>query len=444
MDMDAVHDFRMASMSTDFRELAGMAKRHCVDLPLSGRQDARLESLRRRLMRQLGGVDMAADAVTYIGPQPAAPPSPLSSISTSSSDVAEEDASPVERPAASQRPAPRVYEDDAAMPHAAHDACSFSCCSVPECSSQCTAASQPLRCMQCPVLLQRLHAAEAEATRLRAALVETQSVSLVLQVTPPHSSSDPVAQPQVEAPPTVQPPPAVPAERQLSQAAAVPLAAGRQQPAPPRRQPEQPAQPCSEEWVFQGLSFARGSDSATAHAAVLECCNQLGISEAAQRTSIVRVSRHSNGLAVVRLSDGSTVRELCRSKAQLPLDCGISIYRSLPQQQRSAAAQQRQRRQPSPAVATEAAAAARSAAADALSFAERCLSAGRRSSGGAARCPAPTPAPLGVPSRFSVLTVESSSDLSADSAAFIPPSPPTAAPAAAAGSTPSPTQAAAC
>ena len=49
------------------------------------------------------------------------------------------------------------------MPHAAHEAPSFSCCSVPECSSQCTAASQPLRCMQCPVLLQRLHAAEAEA-----------------------------------------------------------------------------------------------------------------------------------------------------------------------------------------------------------------------------------------------------------------------------------------
>ena len=39
MDMDAVHDFRMARMSTDFQELAGMAKRHCVDLPLSGRQD---------------------------------------------------------------------------------------------------------------------------------------------------------------------------------------------------------------------------------------------------------------------------------------------------------------------------------------------------------------------------------------------------------------------
>ena len=32
--MDAVRDFRTASTSTDFRELAGIAKRHCVDLPL--------------------------------------------------------------------------------------------------------------------------------------------------------------------------------------------------------------------------------------------------------------------------------------------------------------------------------------------------------------------------------------------------------------------------
>ena len=234
VDMDAVHDFRTASTSTDYRELAGIAKRHCVDLPLSGRQDARLLSLRRRLMWHLGGADMIADAAMYIGPQPAAPPSPLRSISTSSSDVAEEDASPVDQPAASQRPAPHVDEDDAATPHAAHDACSSSCCPVPECSSQCTAASQPMRCMQCPVLLQRLHAAEAEATRLRAVLAETQSVSLVLQVTPPHSSSEPVAQPQVEAPPALQPPPAVTAERHLSPVAAAPPAAGRQQSAPPQ------------------------------------------------------------------------------------------------------------------------------------------------------------------------------------------------------------------
>ena len=217
MDMDAVRDFRTASTSTDFRELAGIAKRHCVDLPLSGRQDARLVSLRRRLMRHLGGVDMIADAAMYIGPEPVAPPSPLHSISTSSSDVAvEEDTSPIDRPAASQGPAPHVDEDDAAMSHAAHDACSFSCCPVPERSSQCTAASQPLRCMQCPVLLQRLHAAEGEATRLRAALAETQSVSLVLQVTPPHCSSEPVAQPQVEAPPTVQPLPMITSVPQLS------------------------------------------------------------------------------------------------------------------------------------------------------------------------------------------------------------------------------------
>ena len=75
--------------------------------------------------------------------------------------------------------------------------------------------------MQCPVLLQRLHAAEGEATRLRAALAATQSVSLVLQVTPPHSSSEPVAQPQVEAPATLQPLPMITSERHLSSVTAV-------------------------------------------------------------------------------------------------------------------------------------------------------------------------------------------------------------------------------
>ncbi len=336
------------------------------------------------------------------------------------------------------------------MAHAPHDACSFSCCSAPVCSSQCTAASQPLRCMQCPVLLQRLHvaeqrlhAAEAEATRLRAALAETQSVSLVLQVTPPSSSQEPVAQPQMAAPLACQPQPAAPAEHHLSPATAAPSTAGLQQPEPPQRQPQQPAQPSGEEWVFQGLSFPRSSDSAAAHAAVLACCSRLGVSNAAQSTSIMRVSRHSDGLAVVRLSDGVTARALCRGKAQLPLDCGISIYRSLPQQQRGAAAQQRQRRQPSAAMDTDAAAAARRAAADALSFAQRCLITGRRSGGGALRRPAPTPKPLGVPSRFSVLPVEPSSDLSADAVAFTPPSPPAVASVAAAGSPPSPTQAAA-
>ena len=194
------------------------------------------------------------------------------------------------------------------------------------------------------------------------------------------------------APPTVHPPPAVPAERQLSQALQRCLLrqAG-------SSQHHHGGSPSSQRSHAARSGSSRASPShaaATVPLRMLQCWSAATSSASARQRSALPLCASAGTATALQSSACPTAAQLvslCRSKAQLSLDCGISIYRSLPQQQRSAAAQQRQLRQPSPAVATEAAAAARSAAADALSFAERCLSAGRRSSGGAARCPAPTP-----------------------------------------------------
>jgi len=98
------------------------------------------------------------------------------------------------------------------------------------------------------------------------------------------------------------------------------------------------------------------------------------------------------------------------AKALLLGDCPVSIFRSLPPEQRSAAAMLRQARRQQQLLAPEEVAAARRAAEDALEFARRHAADKRRSPRHRAFCSPPAAAPLGAPSRFSVLHDESAPD----------------------------------
>ena len=137
-------------------------------------------------------------------------------------------------------------------------------------------------------------------------------------------------------------------------------------------------QPSGSDWVFANLPFAAASSPEVAHAAVTQfAATQLGMSGAALQFSITRVSQQRAGLAIVRLADSDSERALRGAKTKLPSSCEVSIFRSLPPEQRQTAAMQRQSQRQSGFISTQEAAAARNAATDAVAFARTRLATAR-------------------------------------------------------------------
>ena len=162
---------------------------------------------------------------------------------------------------------------------------------------------------------------------------------------------------------------------------------------------------------------------------------QLQMADAAQQLEVVRVSARSDGLAVIRLPSLAVERTLRTAKAKLPHGCMVSIFRSVPPEQRGAAAFLRQAQRQQPLLTAEEVAVAHGAAHAALAFARQRIAIGRRTSGPFASCPLPVVAPLGTPSFYSILHDEPVPDASADdtdplqgdnaAAAPVPPAPTT-------------------
>ena len=155
------------------------------------------------------------------------------------------------------------------------------------------------------------------------------------------------------------------------------------------------------------------------------------MADAAPLITVLRVSGHRDGLAVIRLADRSVERAMRSAKALLPHDCPVSIYRSLPPEQRGAAAQLRLARRQEQLLTPQEVATARRAAKAALDFARQRIADQRRSPIHRALRPPPVAVPLGVPSFFSVLHDEPAPTVSPDAQAPAEGStPPTAAAAA--------------
>lgn len=201
----------------------------------------------------------------------------------------------------------------------------------------------------------------------------------------------------------------------------------------PQQQCSTAQQPSGSEWVFAGLPFAAGSSRDAAHAAAADfAAQQLSMPDAAQRLTVLRVSGQRDGLAVVKLADRATERSLCNAKALLPRDCGVSIFRSLPPEQRAAAALLRQTQRQAALLTAADVAEARRAAKAALDFARQRTFERRTSYTPSAFRPLHAFTPIGIPSFYSVLHDEAASDASPDANTLTEGStpPPAEAPAA--------------
>ena len=424
LDVQALADWRSAtSPDTDIVEMRAMARRYHIQV----RAGAGSEAIRAQLLRLLEPRIALAETEAET---PDAPPSSSPSLSASVSSpslssqsslsyasASELTRDPQQQPAAQQRLQPG--EEPPAI------ASQLSAAS----STQAAASSQPITHAQYFAVLQRCMEAEDEADRLLAENVELRAdrVCLVVQVQEVITLDIRVWDATL-APSDIR----LPASSGLTASSGLrhtlrsgktadtpptpasgPAAAATDSPHSPQQQQQQPApaQPSSREWVFSGLPLAASSSRDAAHAAVSEFASQrLGMADAAQTIQVVRVSSQRAGVAIVRLADRDTERALRSAKALLLGDCPVSIFRSLPPEQRSAAAMLRQARRQQQLLAPEEVAAARRAAEDALEFARRHAADKRRSPRHRAFCSPPAAAPLGAPSRFSVLHDESAPD----------------------------------
>ena len=118
----------------------------------------------------------------------------------------------------------------------------------------------------------------------------------------------------------------------------------RQQQRAPQHQPMQPmaqprgGQPGDRRWVIQNLDFVAGSSAQVALGSIKDFARpHAGMLDAFEGVHIVRVSTQSDGLAVVKLRDAAAEQQMRSAKATLPRNCKISIFRSLPPEQRAAA-----------------------------------------------------------------------------------------------------------
>lgn len=422
LDVQALADWRSAtSPDTDIVEMRAMARRYHIQV----RAGAGSEAIRAQLLRLLEPRIAQAETETPDAPPSSSPslsasvssPSLPSHSSLSYASASELTRDPQQQPAAQQRLQPG--EEPPAI------ASQLSAAS----STQAAASSQPITHAQYFAVLQRCMEAEDEADRLLTENVKLRAdrVCLVVQVQEVITLDIRVWDATL-APSDMR----LPASSGLTASSGMrhtlrsgktadtparpasgPAAAATASPHSPQQQQQQPApaQPSSREWVFSGLPLAASSSRDAAHAAVSEFASQrLGMADAAQTIHVVRVSSQRAGVAIVRLADRDTERALRSAKALLLGDCPVSIFRSLPPEQRSAAAMLRQARRQQQLLAPEEVAAARRAAEDALEFARRHAADKRRSPRHRAFCSPPAAAPLGAPSRFSVLHDESAPD----------------------------------
>lgn len=374
--------------------------------------------MREQLRRHLEALGVEAAAAPATGRTSSSPLLPFGDASSSLSctSASELQIDPQQQPAAQQRLQPGSEPPVFASPHPS------------DFSSQASFGPQSTFHAEQSVLLQRLKAAEDERDCLRAQVselkamdtdmvrivVQVSEVSLMVQVleapVAPSSTAQQVHSEAAAAPcqphalctsQSAQTSPPL-ASRPAAAAAAASHGSQHQQPSP--------VQLGNLDWVMSGLPFAAGSSRDVAHAAVAQFATErLSMADAAQSITVLRVSHHSGGLAVIRLADRAVERALCSAKARLPLDCRVSIFRSLPPEQRGAAALLRQARRVERFLRPEDVAAARRAAKAALDFARSRTVDERRSPSHRAFRPPPAAVPLGVPSYFSILHDESAS-----------------------------------
>jgi hypothetical protein len=226
-----------------------------------------------------------------------------------------------------------------------------------------------------------------------------------------NAASSPAAAAATAAAAAVQPQPAPKAASTVMLSPPPPAPQQQQQQQTPLRKQQRQAhlpsttQPPGSDWVFTNLPFAAASSPEIALAAVTQfAATQLGMTGAAQQFSIKRVSQQRAGLAVVRLADSDSERALRGAKTKLPSSCKVSMFRSLPPEQRQTAAMQRQSQRQSGFISTQEAAAARNAARDAEAFARTRLATARSpGSNGTLRPVAPD---VCMPNSYAVLNVD--------------------------------------
>ncbi len=453
----AVDDLaRVNAQGVSRHELRQLASRYSVSL----RPQAGMEVWKEQLRRVLASAAPAAPAPpTQMGVPPPLVPARPASPALSCTDASQPPASLPQQPAATQRPRDEAGSVQQSAPASTPRTEAVGRIWQPTASEhiglleRCRASEELAARQQAELvsLSAERDALRAECDDLRAerdslmthsaeqaaALADLASaiessakpVHLTLQVheaampsiTTPHaeatsatSASAPPSQQQQQQQP---PPQGVPSQLR-KQAGGTPAAAAprssRQQ--RPRQQTQTQAAPSSSlEWVFAGLDFPAGSTHEVAAAAVTDfATQQLQMADATQQLQVVRVSARSDGLAVIRLQSLATERTLRTAKAKLPHGCMVSIFRSVPPEQRGAAAFLRQAQRQMPLLTSEEVDAAHSAARAALAFARQRIAAEQRTTGPLASRPSPVVAPLGAPSFFSILHDEPVPDASAD------------------------------
>ncbi len=445
-------DFRdsMSAAATDDL-LKQMAHKYTVFFRTGASRDVRQAQLRKKFIDMRCTLPAASQDALGAAANAAA----ASDASTKASVTPVPAAGPIndtqQQPAAQQRHLLMSDTGPASTLHSA--ACSSE--ETPVCSRSETA--QVVSVAEVEALLQQLASAREDSGRLKAELAASQDVCdslrtelalravgtdavvhVVIQVTeaPPSPSNTDTTQ-SVSHAPTVQVP--VRGSAASSPAAAAAAAAAVQpQPAPKaastvmlsppspapqqRQQPQQQqqtplrkqqrqapspstTQPSGSDWVFANLDFAAASSPETAHAAVTKfAATQLGMTDAAQQLSIKRVSQQRAGLAVVRLAGSHSERALRGAKTKLPSSCKVSIFRSLPPEQRHTAAMQRQSQRQPGFISTQEAAAARNAARNAVAFACTRLATAR--SPGGNRTLSPVAPDFCSPNSYAVLDVD--------------------------------------
>lgn len=402
------------------------------------RPGAPVETIREQLRRHFAssGVEATAAPTAATAADPPSSPVPHASDASSSLSCAlasQPPLEPLQQPAAQHRLQQATERHASASQHPS------------EFGTHVSSSSQSPFHAELASLLMRVRTAEDEAARLRAQVAAsdadrvrivvqvTEVVSLTVQVVEAPAASCGVAQAAGPKPTAAlgEPPaqaiswavPPMPASGPAAAAAAPPHGSERQQPAPAPQSPD---------WVISGLDFAAGSSRDAAHTAVADfTAESLGMADATPLITVLRVSGHRDGLAVIRLADRTVERAMRSAKALLPQDCPISIYRSLPPEQRGAAAQLRLARRQEQLLTPQEVATARRAAKAALDFARQRIADQRRSPIHRAFRPPPVAVPLAVPSCFSVLHDESAPTASLDAQApaegFTPPTAATAA-----------------
>jgi len=430
LSVQLVADCRLATSADTVRaDLQRLAKKYSVSV----RPGASEKTIREQLRRHFSSSGVEATADPAAAPAADPPSSPVPHASDASSSLSCTIASqlhtdPQQQPAAQQRLQHGPEPLASASQHPSESGTHVSSSSRSPSHAELASLLMRVRAAEDEAARLRAQASASDADRVRIVVQVTEVVNLTVQVVEAPTASSGAAQPAFPKPTVA---PGEPHAQAISRAAPPTPASGPAAAAAPpphsSQQQQQPAPaPQSLDWVISGLDFAAGSSRDAAHAAVADFATEsLGMADAAPLITVLRVSGHRDGLAVIRLAGRSAERAMRSAKALLPHDCRVSIYRSLPPEQRGAAAQLRLARRSEQHLTPQEVATARHAAKAALDFARRRLADQRRSPSHRAFRPPPVAVPLGVPSFFSVLHDESASTASpgaqAPAEGFTPP-----------------------